>query len=223
MRLLFWRRYEDYENEDEWEVVEAPKALAPPPDFALAVSGLARDGWHMAALVREAGNIDFYVRAVTVRWPFVIARPMRSNRASPTPVRPDQLSPASTSPASKLVVNWPWERIDDEAAKLRFYVKRLGPVWFSRTRTLNVRLTLKEVPPPRRRMVVQVSSNRVDWKKAAMAPATANPLFAAEAPAVPASEPAPEATAAAEPSSATPAVAASCAEVRPSAAQAETP
>ena len=165
MRWKFWQRDDD----EEWEEFDEPDepSRAPPefPQFAMVISETAVNGWHMGALVRERANIDFYVRALVVRWPFVIARPIRSNRQSDITPDKDTLSPASTGPAHKLVVNWAWEPVDGETSQLRFYAKRKGGWWTGGAQRLKIRMTVKQVQPPRRRVVVRVKSNRVAWKK----------------------------------------------------------
>ena len=115
--------------------------------------------------MREHTNIDYYVRAVVIRWPFVIARPAKSNRQSDIIQSEDALSPTSTSPARKLVVNWGWEPIDDGTSQLRFYAKRTHWLWPNGAMRLRVRLTVKEVQPPRRRFVIPLKSNPVVWKE----------------------------------------------------------
>ena len=166
MRLRFWRRAEEEYDEDEWETVETEKPLPPLPELALVVSDVSHDGWHIAALVGEAGNMDYFIRAVAVRRPFVIARPVRSNRSNDRLIDPAKLSPASTTPARKLVVNWAWEPVGDDATQLRFYAKRPRRFGFGQsTRAIQVKLTLKEVAPPRRRTVMRVRSNRIVWQR----------------------------------------------------------
>lgn len=174
MRWKFWQRDDD----DEWEDIDEPveEARPPPefPEFAMAISDTAMNGWHVGVVVREKSNIDYYVRAIVVRPPFVIARPVRSNRQSDIVPRKEELSPAQTGPARKLVVNWAWEPIDEETSQLRFFAKRKAGLWpFGNAKRLKVRLTVKEVQPPRRRYVVGVKSNQVAWKKPDPAAASA--------------------------------------------------
>ena len=135
------------------------------PRFALVVSAAATGGWHMAALVREAANPEFYLRSIAVPWAFMIARPAPSTRQNDAPVRPADLSPARTSPARKLVVNWGWQRVDPATEQLQFYVRRVGPLWVSPKRPLKLRLRLKEQQPPQRRFVTSVSSKPIDWRQ----------------------------------------------------------
>jgi len=172
MRWKFWRRDEDDDEEFEDEPAAAPRPPPEFPKFALVASEAAVNGWHVAVMVRERANIDYYVRAVVVRWPFVIARPTRSNRQSNIRTATSKLSPASTSPAHKLVVNWAWEPVDDETSQLRFYVRRRNWLWLRRSRRLRVRLTVKEVQPPRRRVVVRLKSNPVAWHRPDPVPKT---------------------------------------------------
>jgi hypothetical protein len=165
MRWKFWQRDDD----EEWEEIEEPAQPARPPpefpEFAMIISDTAVNGWHVGAVIRERANIDYYVRALVVRPPFFIARPVRSNRQSDRTSRKDELSPANTGPSRKLVVNWAWEPVDDETSQLRFYARRRSWLWFGKAQRLKVRLTVKEVQPPRRRFVVGLKSNRVVWKK----------------------------------------------------------
>jgi hypothetical protein len=121
----------------------------------------------MAAVIGESANPDFYVRAITVRWPFLIARPVPSNRATDKPVDPDTLSPTGTTPARKLVVNWGWRTVEGSVSQLRFYVKRSVPRLFGAAGRVNVRVTLKELAWPRRRIVMKLKSNRVRWNRSA--------------------------------------------------------
>ena len=104
----------------------------------------------MAAVIGESSNPDFYVRAVTVRWPFLIARPARSNRTTEAPVDADTLSPTGTTPARKL--------------------KRNAPISLRAASPVTVRLTLKELAWPRRRIVVKLKSNPVTWNPRAPDP-----------------------------------------------------
>jgi hypothetical protein len=147
--------------EDVEEGARPPLEL---PQFALAVAAAAEGQWRIAALVKETSRPDFYVRSIRVPWPFIIARPARSNRQNDVFVRPEDLSPAGTSPTRKLVVNWAWEPIDETAEQLRFFVKRGGPGWLWPVRPLRLRIGLKEQPPPRRQFSLRVRGNRLDWR-----------------------------------------------------------
>lgn len=165
MAKLFRRQHaeDDLEDIEETEPLDDGLLLPEVPDFAVIVSDVANDGWHMAAVIGESANPDFYVRAVTVRWPFLIARPTRSGRASDKPVNLDLLSPMGTTPARKLVVNWGWRKAEGSVSQLRFYVKRTTPMLFRAASPVKVRLTLKESAWPRRRIVVKMQSNSVTW------------------------------------------------------------
>jgi hypothetical protein len=134
------------------------------PQFALVVSAAATGRWHLAALVREKDDRDFYLRSVAVRWPFTIARPAPSNRQNEIVFRPQDLSPAGTSPARKLVVNWVWTPADDGTERLHFFVKRAWRLPLPRRSRLRLRLGLKEQAPPRRRFILHVRSNLADWR-----------------------------------------------------------
>lgn len=135
-----------------------------PPRFSLSVSRSNTGGWHSAILVREAAMPEFFVRSLAVPRPFVIARPVRSNRQRGTAFKPQELSPAHTSPSRRLVVNWGWERRDDGTDQLRIYVKCKGRMLFWRRRKLAMKLRLKEQAPPHRRIVLLVSSEPVEWR-----------------------------------------------------------
>ncbi len=165
MALLFRPKDPEYELEDtdEAETIDDGQLLPVVPEFAVIVSDVSTDGWHMAAVIGESANPDFYVRAVTVRWPYLIARPARSNRATDKPVDPDTLSPTGTTPARKLVVNWGWRSVEGSVSQLRFFVKRNVPMLFRTIKPVKVRLTLKELAWPRRRIVVTMKSNPVTW------------------------------------------------------------
>ncbi len=165
MAMLFRRPdpEDDLEQSDEAGTVDESQPLPEVPEFAVIVSDTASDGWHVAAVIGDSANPDFYVRAVTVRWPFLIARPVRSNRTADTPVNPDTLSPTGTSPARKLVVNWPWMTVEGTVSQLRFLVKRTAPLLFRAYGPAKIRLTLKETAWPRRRIVVKMISNPVTW------------------------------------------------------------
>jgi hypothetical protein len=136
------------------------------PQFALVVSEAAAGQWHVAALVRERNDRDFYLRSVAVPWPFIIARPAPSNRQNELVFRPEDLSPAGSSPARKLVVNWDWSPVDDATEQLHFFVKRRWRLPFGARCRLRLRLGLTEQPPPRRRFVLRAYSNVVDWQGA---------------------------------------------------------
>ncbi|HEY3848665.1 MAG TPA: hypothetical protein VGL95_16285 [Acetobacteraceae bacterium] len=154
---------DDVEEQDEAEAPDDGQLLPEVPEFAVIVSDVSNDGWHVAALIGEHANPDFYVRAVTVRWPFLIARPVRSSRASDKPVNPDSLSPTGTAPARRLVVNWRWVAVEGSVAQLRFYVRRTAPTLLRAASSVKVRLTLKESAWPGRRILVRIKSNRVTW------------------------------------------------------------
>jgi hypothetical protein len=154
---------EDLEDTDDAEALDESQLLPEVPEFAVIVSDVAYDGWHMAAVVGESANPDFYLRAVTVRWPYLIARPARSNRTADKPVDPDTLSPTGTTPARKLVVNWGWRTVEDSVSQLRFFVRRTAPLLLRAAAPVKVRLTLKETAWPRRRIVVKLTSNRIIW------------------------------------------------------------
>ena len=90
MAMLFRRDPEDeLEDQDQAEAVDEDQLLPEVPEFAVIVSEASIDGWHVAMVIGEASNPDYYVRAVTVRWPFLIARPARSNRSTDKPIEPD--------------------------------------------------------------------------------------------------------------------------------------
>lgn len=167
MAMLF-RRHDpdaDLEGSGKTEVPDASELLPEIPGFAVIVSDVSNNGWHMAALIGDSANPDFYVRAVAVRWPFLIARPSHSNRTSDKPVRSHALSPTGTTPSRKLVVNWHWVAVEDSVSQLRFYVKRSVPVLFRAPTAVKIGLTLKESAWPGRRIVVQAKSNRIIWKR----------------------------------------------------------
>jgi hypothetical protein len=172
MAMLFRRpeAEEDIEDTDGSATADDGQLLPEVPEFAVVVSSLASDGWHMAAVIGESSNPDFYVRAVTVRWPFLIARPARSNRTTEAPVDADTLSPTGTTPARKLVVNWGWRTVEGSVSQLRFLVKRNAPISLRATSPVTVRLTLKELAWPRRRIVVKLKSNPVTWNPRAPDP-----------------------------------------------------
>jgi hypothetical protein len=162
MGALFRRQVpeNDLEDTDEAEVLDEGQLL---PEFTVIVSDVSDDGWHIAAVVGESSNPDFYVRAVTVRWPFRIARPARSNRASEKPVAPHSLSPTGTTPARRLVVNWRWVPVEGSVSQLRFYVRRDAPIRFRDFCPVKIQLTLKETAWPRRRIAVKMKSNPITW------------------------------------------------------------
>jgi hypothetical protein len=162
MATLF-RPDPEEEEQEEGEVYDDGQFLPEVPQFAVIVSNVSINGWHMAAVVGESSNPDFFVRALTVRWPYLVARPARSNKATDKPVNPASMSPTGTTPARKLVVNWGWRKVDDSVSQLRFFVRRKAPIAFRSTSRLTVRLTLKESSWPRRRIVVKMKSNTVTW------------------------------------------------------------
>jgi hypothetical protein len=165
MAMLFRRRdpEDELEEPDETEAGDDSQLLPEVPEFAVIVSEISTDGWHVAMVIGESSNPDYYVRAVTVRWPFLIARPARSNRSNDMLVDLDSLSPTGTTPARKLVVNWPWTAVEGSVSQLRFLVKRTKPMLFPGASRVTVRVTLKESAWPRRRIVVRIKSNRVTW------------------------------------------------------------
>lgn len=169
MAVLFRRpdRADDVEDEDESQALDDGQLFLEVPKFAVIVSDVSDDGWHVAAVIGESANPDYHVRAVTVRWPFLIARPWRSTRASDNPVNPGSLSPTGTTPARRLVVNWGWRTVEGPVSQLRFYVKRTMPAAFRAVSPVNVRLTLKESASPGRRIVVKMKSNRITWNPSA--------------------------------------------------------
>ncbi|HVC60247.1 MAG TPA: hypothetical protein VND19_07820 [Acetobacteraceae bacterium] len=154
---------DDSEGIDQTDPGEASRLMPAVPRFAVIVSEVSTDGWHLAAVIGESANPNFYVRAVAVRWPFLVARPVRSNRSIDKPMDRDSLSPAATTPARKLVVNWGWVTADGSVSQLRFYVKRFGRTLFRGPGHVKVRLTLKESAWPQRRIVVAMKSNRIIW------------------------------------------------------------
>ncbi|HTW69945.1 MAG TPA: hypothetical protein VME47_08680 [Acetobacteraceae bacterium] len=147
------------------EFVPEIRPLPRVPDFAVIVAETESNGWHMAAVVTDATGPDFYLRAITVRWPFVVARPVPSIRASDKPVDPSLRSPTGSTPTRKLVVNWGWAKLEEPFSQLRFYIKRAPVWWLPSTRSVTIRLTLKESGYPRRRIVVPVKTNVIDWHR----------------------------------------------------------
>ena len=107
----------------------------------------------------KAIDPDFYLRAITVRWPFLIARPAPSNRISDKRLDPERLSPTGTTPARKLIVNWGWGKLEGSVSQLRFLCEAHADAVDQGHRAVTVRLTLKESGWPRRRIVVKVKSN----------------------------------------------------------------
>ncbi len=165
MAMLFRRPdpEDDLEDQDATEGGDEGQLLPEVPEFAVIVSDTSNDGWHVALVIGESANPDYYVRAVTVRWPFLIARPARSNRSTDVPIETSSLSPTGTTPARKLIVNWPWTTVEGSVSQLRFLVKRTLFLPFRAGGRVTVRLTLKESVWPRRRIVVKTTSNRVIW------------------------------------------------------------
>ncbi|HUN39752.1 MAG TPA: hypothetical protein VMU81_05640 [Acetobacteraceae bacterium] len=178
--MLRWFRRADPEDEFEDAADEAPlpeqidfgepvefvpkiRPLPKVPDFAVIVAATENNGWHMAAVVTEATDPDFYLRAITVRWPFVIARPVPSTRLSDKRVNPSLRSPTGSTPTRKVVVNWGWAKLEESFSQLRFYVKRARVWWLPSSSGVTIRLTLKESGYPRRRIVVPVKTNVIDW------------------------------------------------------------
>jgi hypothetical protein len=164
MRSPLWMR--DEAAEEQQVVSDAPRGTMGVPAFALVVSESATDGWHVAALVREHQHFDYYARAIAVRWPLVIARPAKSLGQSHKWQDESTFSPAATLPARKLVVNWGWDQIDDDAAHLRFYVKRTRALLSRGRRPFSLRVTLRQISPSPRRIVVTVTSNPINWRSA---------------------------------------------------------
>jgi len=181
--MIRWFRRRDDDDEDGLE--EAGKDLAPPaeihlgeqteqildskslpalPQFAVIVAAAATNGWHMAAIVTGTPGPDFYLRAITVRWPFFVARPMPSTRIRATPVKAMLRSPTGSTPSRKLVVNWGWSKLEESFSQLRFYVKRTPTSLLPGSGRLRLRLTLKESSMPQRRLVLWVKSNAVTWQ-----------------------------------------------------------
>lgn len=134
------------------------------PQFSLTVSAAATGNWHSAVLVREADHRAYYVRSLRVSWPFLIARPAPSTRQNTVQFRPDQLSPARTSPSHKLLVNWAWQPDANGTQQLRFYVRHRDPRWLFPRRSFALRVRLKEQAAPQRRYAVTVISNLIDWR-----------------------------------------------------------
>ena len=146
------------------ELVPEIRPLPKVPELAVIVAESEIHGWHMAAVVSDHTGPDFYLRAITVRWPFMVARPVPSTRTSDKPVNSSLLSPTGSTPARKLVVNWGWTKLEEPFAQLRFYIKRSRIWWLPpRTGQVTIRVTLKESGYPRRRIVVPVKTNIIDW------------------------------------------------------------
>ena len=133
------------------------------PQFALVVSEAATNRWHVAALIREKDDRDFFLRSVAVPWPFVIARPAPSNRQNEVVFRREALSPSGSSPTRKLVVNWAWTAAEDGTEQLHFFVRRSWRLPWRKQSRLRLRLGLTEQAPPRRRFILYARSNVVDW------------------------------------------------------------
>ncbi|HUB45991.1 MAG TPA: hypothetical protein VMB73_13475 [Acetobacteraceae bacterium] len=180
--MFRWFRRADPEDEFEDEADEVPlpeqidfgepvefipeiRPLPKVPDFAAIVAETAVNGWHMAAVVTDATGPDFYVRAITVRWPFMVARPVPSTRLSHKPVKPSLRSPTGSTPARKCIVNWGWAKLEESFSQLRFYIKRERVWWLPGTGPATIRLTLKESGYPRRRIVVPIKTNVIDWNR----------------------------------------------------------
>jgi len=165
MSILFRRQGPETDLEDPAKIEpgDDSRRLPEVPRFAVVVSDAATDGWHMAAVIGESANPDFYVRTVAVRWPFRIARLQSSNRSTDKPAMPDSLSPTGSTPARRLVVNWDWVPAEGSVSQLRFYVKRTARSLSGAPRSVKVRLTLKAWTKPQRRIVVAMTSNRITW------------------------------------------------------------
>lgn len=135
------------------------------PRYFLAVSNEDDGGWRSAAIIRDAASPHFFLRSVTVYWPFVVARPRPSSRQNEVIVPPERLSPARTTPAQKLVVNWDWQPRDGGAAEeLNFFVRCRGPLLFWPKRRLALHLGLKQQAPPNRRYPLKLVTPPIDWR-----------------------------------------------------------
>ncbi|HUB10615.1 MAG TPA: hypothetical protein VMB34_01555 [Acetobacteraceae bacterium] len=145
------------------EPIPEGRLLPNVPEFAVIIAAAATNGWHMAAVVTDATGPEFYLRAIAVRWPFVVARPTPSTRIADRPVDHRRLSPTGSTPARKLIVNWGWTKLEDSFSQLRFYIKRSPVRWVKPTGRARLRLTLKESGWPRRRIVVPVKTNVINW------------------------------------------------------------
>ena len=143
--------------------VPGERPLPEVPELAVIVAAAATNGWHMAAVLAERTSPDFYLRAITVKWPFVVARPLPSSRASDRRYDRASLSPTGSTPARKLVVNWGWMAAEGAVSQLRFYIKRNPNLLLFGAGRATVRLTLKESGWPRRRIVVPARSNVIAW------------------------------------------------------------
>lgn len=134
------------------------------PQYTLVVSDEISGGWRRGAVIRDSVSPHFYVRSLSVYWPFILARPRPSLRQKAVIVPPDKLSPARTTPSTKLVVNWDWQPRGDATEELSFYVRCRGPLLFWPKRRLALHLGLKQLAPPHRRYPLKLVMQSIDWR-----------------------------------------------------------
>jgi hypothetical protein len=131
-------------------------AAAQLPKFALIISDGSGSRWRPARLVRDHENLDFYVKAISVRWPFALARATADVRPDKTgfgwPAQPPQPAPS----CRRLRVTWRWEPDGQGGSCLPFFVKRVGPAWLARLVRPSVRVTLKDMTPAQRRITLKI-------------------------------------------------------------------
>ncbi|MBV9248483.1 MAG: hypothetical protein JO227_04460 [Acetobacteraceae bacterium] len=134
-----------------------------PPRFAVVVSEHISEGWRLAALIQDEQNLDYFCRGISVRWPYLIARPLRTDRKNDAAVDKELPSPVASLGAHSLVVNWGWEPFGSSHRELRFFVRRMAPAWLPWPTRVKVRLSLKELGHMSRRSRQTVRSRRIWW------------------------------------------------------------
>lgn len=138
-----------------------PQQAAPPPlpKFSLVIDEEIGDGWHIARLVQERPNFDYYVQSMTIRGPFRITRPWRG-AAEFGGLMPDLSAVARTQ-----AINWDWTTEPEGPLILPLFIKRVRMFGLRRSRPANLRLVVRDMTIKATVTKVRLVSNTIRWTR----------------------------------------------------------
>src|SRR5580700_5056620 len=125
-------------------------------------------GWHWASLQRSSHNpMNFDLLNVAVGRGFKLV-PSIANREPAVTGVPRPLFVPSPGAPSRTLTEWKFQNLYDPARfDAVFFLRPSGTVWRRRSSRVSLRLTLEEMSPERRRTMMTIKSNTIDWKASA--------------------------------------------------------
>jgi hypothetical protein len=143
------------------------KAKLPVLVFGVDPKPNAKHGWHYATVHRSRREpMHFYFLNISVGRGFTVVQSIENPEPS-VPGQPRYLLIPSSETPSRTLAGWSFRVGDDDAEEAIFFLRPSGTVWRRRSSRVSLRLTLEEMSPARRRMIMTIKSNVIDWKASA--------------------------------------------------------